>query len=129
MKYFALLKGLAILAVIIVVLISRFTGRKASSSFSSSPHDKESEIAKLRGLVKSARLAESRTFLEVESPFGERFWVACPEQPIEVGDTVAFEVTVPKRNYEARGLGRVLPLVYFTSHLTRESTPSPVRST
>lgn len=118
MKYFAILKGFAVLAVILLLIISRYGSRKSSLP----KEETVSEIAKLRGQVTRIRKAEGKAFLEVASSRGENFWVAIPERPLEVGAKIAFELSVPQYNYTAKSLGQVLPLVYFTSHLIVEET-------
>ncbi len=118
MKYFALLKGLAIFAVIVITLSSKFSLRK--SKVVEKKDEGSAQISQVRGTVIRIQNADRRTFFEVQGPVGEPFWVSTPERRMGLGDCIAFEITVPEHNYTSRGLGMTLPVVYFTSYLFHE---------
>jgi hypothetical protein len=121
-NYFALLKGVAVLALILIAFSSRSSQSKAKR-YDDIDSSKPSEMARLSGVVQSVRRGEGKVYLEVKSRQGATFWVGAADQAIENGSLISFEMTVPQHDYQARSLGLKIPTIYFTSHLQVEPPP------
>lgn len=68
----------------------------------------------IKGKVTDVITTDSFIYVEVEAE-EKKVWAAGPVKAIKKGDIVAFDTTMPMRNFYSRALGRNFVLIYFTN--------------
>lgn len=67
-----------------------------------------------KGSVKSVAVAGGYSYLEIDQG-GTTVWLAAPETPVKVGDTVTWNGGMPMSNFNAKSLNRVFDSIIFAS--------------
>jgi hypothetical protein len=80
-------------------------------------------IEKVTGPVLETMDASTYTYVRVKTDKGD-VWAATAQFKVAVGDRVVVPLETPMENFSSKTLNRTFPLIYFTSHITREGEPA-----
>lgn len=68
-----------------------------------------------QGSVVSVQNAANYTYLEIQTADNNVIWVAAPETPVNVSDTVSWQPGSLMRDFKSSTLGKTFPEIYFVS--------------
>ena len=68
-----------------------------------------------QGSVVSAQNAANYTYLEVKTADDSVIWLAAPETPVNVNDTVVWQPGSLMTNFKSSSLGKTFPEIYFVA--------------
>ncbi|MDK1023870.1 MAG: hypothetical protein QGD92_06515 [Gammaproteobacteria bacterium] len=77
--------------------------------------------ASIQGLVVSVQNAANYSYLEIKTADDNLLWLAAPETPVHVNDTVSWQRGSLMRNFTSSALGRTFPEIYFVTAVQVEN--------
>jgi hypothetical protein len=80
-------------------------------------------VQTVSGTVAETMDAADYTYVRVTTDKGD-VWAATGRFKVAVGDRVAVPLETPMQNFPSKTLNRTFPLIYFTSHISREGEPA-----
>ena len=98
----------------------------APAQQSAAPGD--AAVQTVTGPVLETMDASNYTYVRVKTDKGE-VWAATSQFKVAVGDRVVVPLETPMENFASKTLNRTFPLIYFTSHISRDGesmTPPPM---
>ena len=79
--------------------------------------------ASATGTVLETMDAASYTYVRVKTSSGE-IWAATGQFKVAVGDKVSVPLEMPMENFHSNTLNRTFPIIYFASHIERQTAPA-----
>lgn len=84
----------------------------------------DAAVQTVTGPVLETMDASNYTYVRVKTDKGE-LWAATARFKVAVGDRVVVPLETPMNNFHSPALNRDFPLIYFTSHISREGEQAP----